>query len=524
MRIAMVTAECEPFAKTGGLGDAVDGMARALGERGHRVDVYLPRYGDTRPPSGRLERRALSIPVGVPPRAVADSKGAHGDGLARVELISGAADGYRIRLVDHPPSFDRPGIYGPPGSDHPDNAARFALLGRTALEAIRLEAEAGASPRREPVAILHGHDWQSGPAFLLAARRYRHAAAVSGLATVLTCHNLAYHGWTPAADAWQLGLDDPPRSDSASAPGVDLLRAALTEADMANTVSPTFARESLEPAFGAGLEDLLRARGGRYVGILNGLDGRLWDPATDAALAARYSAAGPAAKALDKADLLRRCGLTLSASGEHWDERGAPLLAMIGRLDPQKGFDLLTAAAAEALELGIRLVVLGSGDAGLMAGLRALASSRPDRLAVIEAFDRAEARRIYAGADAFLMPSRFEPCGQGQMIALRYGTPPIVRATGGLVDTVIDADADPGAGTGFGFGPAEPEALLGAMRRALRAYRDRPRWAAIMRRGMAADFSWATSAAAYEAVYERALAERRGRSSGASRAERPGRA
>jgi starch synthase len=484
----MVASECEPFAKTGGLADVVDALARALGRRGHRVDVVLPFYRGLRPPAGPLRRRTVALRVGEAPGERRDA----GD-LATVDLVDAGADGYRLRLVDHPFSFDRADYYVADGRDFPDNAARFALLGAAALEGIRLDGE--------PVDVLHGHDWQAGP-LILAVRAGRSAGASAGLsllpgdpAAVLTCHNLAYHGWTPREQAWGLGAAGQGIGDAA---GVDLLREAIRGADLVNTVSPTFARESLGPEFGAGTDDVLRGLGDRYLGILNGIDTALWDPATDGSLPARYSAAEPAGKAACRADLAARHGL----------DPDGPILGLVGRLDPQKGFDLLTAAAERIVGLGARLVVLGTGDHALVAGLAALAARMPRQVAVIDRFDRDEARRIYAGADAFLMPSRFEPSGQGQMISLRYGTVPIVRATGGLADTIVDADADLALGNGFSFVPAEPEALLDACRRAVAAFADPGRWAGIVDRGMAEDHSWARPAAAYEAMYERAISLR----------------
>lgn len=483
----MVSAECEPFAKTGGLADAVDGLARALGERGHAIDVFLPRYGHAPVPGTEVARRSVDL-AGT-----------------RVAIIDFAADGYRARLVEHAPSFDRPAYYGDAGGEYPDNGARFALLGRAALACLAAEAAEG-----RPVEVLHGHDWQAGPALLRLVEERSVRPEQASVATLLTCHNLAYQGHIPIERVPELGLGSLPAGQA-----VDLLGLALERVELANTVSPTYARESLTPAYGVGLEAVLRARGDRYLGILNGLDGRLWDPATDADLAAAYSSADPRGKALDKADLLRRHGLSDGRGEDGWDGRGAPLLGLVGRLDPQKGFDLLTAVAPQLRALGARIVVLGTGDAGLIAGLRALAARWPERISVLDRFDRAEARRIYAGADAFLMPSRFEPCGLSQMIALRYGTPPIVRATGGLADTVVDADAQPRTGTGFAFGPAEPGAFLDAVERAVGAYRRAERWARIVGRGMAVDFGWDGPAAAYEAAYRRALRIRAARRDGA---------
>ncbi|MET0773500.1 MAG: glycogen/starch synthase [Candidatus Limnocylindrales bacterium] len=474
MRIAMVTSECEPWAKTGGLADVVDALSRALGARGHEVDVYLPLYRGLRPPP-ELEALALNVPMGV------DPAGGSEDGFERVPVVlrSGQADGYRLRLVDHEASFDRDGFYGDGAGDFPDNGARFTLLGRTALEAMRMEAR--------PADVLHGHDWQAAPAILSLRRRYTHDPLVARTRTVLTCHNLAFHGWVVRERAWSLDLP----ADVGYPEGVDLLREGIRAADLVNTVSPTYARESQTAEYGAGLDDVLRDRGDRYIGIMNGIDPDVWDPATDRALAARYSADDPSGKLACRRDLCARLGLDPSG----------PVLGVVGRLDPQKGFDLITDAAHALLEQGARLAVLGTGDHSLVAGLRAQASAQPDRIALLERFDRDEARRIYAGSDMFLMPSRFEPSGQGQLIAMRYGTVPVVRATGGLVDSVVDADIDPDEGTGFLFAAADPGALATAVRRAIHAWRDGERWAGIVRRGMTADLSWDVPARLYEEAY-----------------------
>jgi starch synthase len=493
MKIAMIASECEPWAKTGGLADVVDALSRALGRPrpaglGHEVDVYLPWYRGLTPPPG-LVPLEVRVPVGVATHAVAAglASGAAGESpahAARAETVvvwSGEADGYRLRLVEHAASFDRDGYYMDGSRDHADNAARFSLLGRAALEAIRAEAR--------PVDVIHGHDWQAGPALLSLRRRYAADPLLARSATMLTCHNLAYHGWTPRNDAWQLDL--PP--DVGDPAGVDLLREAILTADIVNTVSPNYARESLTPEFGSGLDDALRARGDDYIGIINGIDTGLWDPATDAALVAPYDAGNLALKAATRADLMTRHGL----------DPGGPLLGVIGRLDPQKGFDLVTAAAPALVDLGARLIVLGTGNEALIAGLLEHARRHVDRIAVLDRFDRDEARRIYAGSDLFLMPSRFEPCGQGQLIAMRYGTPPVVRASGGLADTVVDADLDPASGTGFVFGPADPGALIDAVQRALRALGDERRFAGIQAQGMARDHSWKVPAREYQAAYER---------------------
>jgi starch synthase len=288
------------------------------------------------------------------------------------------------------------------------------------------------------------------------------------------------------------------------AQGVDLIREAIIRAEVANTVSPGFAREALTAAGGFGLDDALRAKGDRFVGILNGLDTTVWDPATDTDLAAPYAAADRTGQAACRADLLRQLGFDPADDGA--------VLGMIGRLDPQKGFDLLADAGRRLVAGGARLVVQGSGDHAIAERFRSLVATHPDRVALIERFDRPMARRIYAGADLFLMPSRFEPCGTGQMVSLRYGTPPVVRRTGGLADTVVDETSHPGAGTGFVFDDATPDALAAACETAI-AMRARggPAWEALLDRGMAVDFDWERgSAPRYAELFERAVRIRRG--------------
>jgi len=485
MRVAFIAAECEPWAKTGGLADVVDALARALGQVGGPdvdgpVDVFIPNYRVVPvPPEARA--RELSIPD---PRVPGSS--------IKLRTLEAETHGYRLHLVDHPAAFDRDGIYGPPSSDHPDNAWRFGLLCRAALERLRLDD-------RSPD-VINIHDWHAVPALLQRAV----IPELADAAFVLTIHNLAYQGWTPAAQIPELGI--PAGVMPAGADGLDLLRVGIERADIVNTVSPGFAAEALTPALGMGLDDILRARGDRFIGILNGLDTDLWDPATDAALAAGYSRRDRGGKVACRAALLAEIGLE---TGE--DE---PVLAMIGRLDRQKGFDLLAAAAPQLLASGVRLAVLGSGSHDVVEPLRALAETPAGRrgIALVERFDRDLARRMYAGADGFLMPSRFEPCGTGQMVGLRYGTPPIVRATGGLRDTVIDLTTHPETGTGFVFEGDSPAGLVDACDRFLAMFRaNGPEWEALLDRGMAVDFDWrSASAPAYVAAYRRAVDARAG--------------
>ncbi|HSK51998.1 MAG TPA: glycogen/starch synthase [Clostridia bacterium] len=486
LRVAFLAAECEPWAKTGGLADVVDALARALGRLSGRpvgtVDVYLPRYREVRVPAA-ADRHDLRLPDPHAPTGATD-----------VAIVDVAADGYRLRLVDHAAAFDRAGIYGDEHGDYGDNAWRFGLFCRAALEAIRRDPE--------PVDVLHLHDWHATPASILRAGPYADDPAIGTAAVVHTLHNLAYHGWTPREQLPQLGLAPGDGIVPAEVERFDLLRTGIELADLVTTVSERFAQEALTPEFGRGLEGSLLALGDRFSGILNGLDPVVWDPLHDPALAAPYGARDRTGKLACRRDLL-------GAIGFEPDDDGA-VLGMIGRLDPQKGFDLLAAAAPELLARGARIVVMGTGQAALADSFRALAAADPRRVALIERFDRAVARRVYAGIDLFVMPSRFEPCGQGQMIALRYGTPPIVRRVGGLAESVIDVGERPDAGTGFVFDDARPEALVEACLRAI-ACRTAggAGWEALLDRAMAADFDWERGAAPrYVETYRRAVAIR----------------
>jgi starch synthase len=424
-------------------------------------------------------------------------------GTTRVRLLTAETHGYRLRLVDHPPAFEREGFYGTADGDHPDNAWRFGLFCRAALEHLR-----AAPTRGERAAdVIHIHDWHTGPVALLRAGALRGDSVVGAAALVLTVHNLAYHGWTPADRVAELGLGDRGWSKlkGANKDGIDLLRAGIELADLVNTVSPGFAAEALGPEMGMGLDGALRAKGDRFLGILNGLDTDLWNPATDEALPATYSRDDRAGKAACRSGLLEELGLDAD------DPR--PVLSMVGRLDRQKGFDLVAEAAPALIERGFRLAVLGAGSHEVVEPLRAFAESAAGRgrIALVERFDRDLARRLYAGPDGFLMPSRFEPCGTGQMVALRYGTPPIVHSVGGLRDTVIDIDANPATGTGFVFEGGTADALIDACERFLTRFSaGDPEWESLLDRGMAVDFDWRSSSApAYLAAYRRAIDLRR---------------
>ena len=483
----MIAAECEPFAKTGGLADVVDALARALGRQPRSdvdapVDVFLPRY------------RGIAVPAGAARTLVRVPDATAVAGATEVSIVDVDADGYRVRLVDHPPAFDRDGLYGDRSGDYADNGWRFALFCRAALETLRRDG------RRPDVLSLH--DWHAGPAALFRDRWYADDDVLRGTALMTTLHNLAYHGWVPRDRLRAIGVVPGDGWIDAGADGLDLLATAIERSELVNTVSPGYAAEALTPEFGMGVDGLLRAKGDRFVGILNGLDNALWNPATDAALARNYSARNRRGKRECKRMLLETVGLDPDDSGA--------VIGMIGRLDPQKGFDLLARAAPRLRARGARLVVLGSGDPSLVSQLRVEAERYPHAIALVERFDRDLARQIYAGVDLFAMPSRFEPCGQGQMISLRYGTPPVVRRTGGLRDTVIDEITNPGRGTGFAFDDATPDALADACEAAIAAYeRGGSKWTALVSRAMAVDFDWTTgSAPKYVEAFRRAVALR----------------
>jgi starch synthase len=476
MEILFVASEVAPWSKTGGLGDVAGALPRALADRGHAVSVVTPRYGTIDPQAEGFERKDAVVRVRGEATAVWVKRGKPTVWLVEHERLFGA----------------RRGLYGEGGHDYADNAERFTYLCRAALA---LPAATGMRPR-----IVHANDWQAGLVPFLLRHEHSQDPHLAGARTVFTIHNLAYQGVFPKAVVPHLGLPwDVFRYEAMEYfDQLSFMKAGLVFADALTTVSPTYAREIRTPEGGQSLDALLRHRAADLHGILNGIDVAEWDPATDRHLPAHYSARALAGKARCKAALQAEMGLPVRPD--------VPLAAVVSRLTEQKGTDLLVAAIPELLSREAQLVVLGSGDRGLEANLARAARERPDRLAVRIGFDEGLAHRIEAGADVFLMPSRFEPCGLNQMYSLRYGTVPVVRSVGGLHDTVEDYDGW-NRGTGFKFRDYHPAALLLAVRRALEVHRDRRAWRGLVARGMAEDFSWERSAASYEALY-RTLAER----------------
>jgi starch synthase len=476
MEILFVASEVAPWSKTGGLGDVAAALPRALAARGHAVTVVSPRYGSIDPRAAGFVRR---------------------DGVLRIRGEPAAAWVRRGKptfwLVEHERLFGaRRGIYGEHGRDFPDNAERFTFLSRAALA---LPGATGTRPQ-----VVHANDWQTGLVpFLL---RHEHAGDphLAEARTVFTIHNLAYQGVFPKDVVPHLGLPwDVFRLEAMEFyDRLSFIKAGLVFADVLTTVSPTYAREIRTPQGGHGLDALLRDRASDLHGILNGIDAAEWNPATDPHLPAHYSATALAGKGRCKAALQGEMGLPVRP--------GVPLAAVVSRLADQKGVDLLIAALPEVLSRDAQLVILGSGEARSEQALLTAAAERRDRMAVRIGFDEGLAHRIEAGADLFLMPSRFEPCGLNQMYSLRYGTVPVVRAVGGLEDTVEDYDGW-NVGTGFKFRDYTPAALSLAVRRALEVYRDGRAWRGLMARGMAEDFSWDRSAVSYEALYRALGAE-----------------
>ena len=477
-RILFATPECAPLAKTGGLGDVSAALPAALKQFGADVRILLPGYRSVlaQLPDCREIARVPGSPVFPPAR------------LLQGETPSGVP----LYVLVCPPLYDRGG--GPyqdeSGSDWPDNAQRFGLLSQVAA----LLGSAG-SPLEWRPGVVHCNDWQTGlaPIYL----RYAEGARA---ATLQTIHNLAFQGIFEPELVAALGL--PPESftpEGAEYYGkLSFLKSGLQCADAITTVSPHYALEIQSEPLGFGLQGLLSARRDSLYGILNGIDTSLWNPASDPSIACRYDAATLDAKDANKRELQRRLGLAPSPS--------VPLLAVVSRLASQKGLDWLLEIAPQVLALPAQLAILGSGEAQLESGFRALALSHPGQASVTVGFDESLAHLIEAGADAFLMPSRFEPCGMNQMYSQRYGTPPIARATGGLADTVVDCNpatlAD-GSASGFLFHEESAQALLATVGRAATTWRDKAKWRALQRNGMARDFGWEASAMRYAAIYAR---------------------
>lgn len=490
MNILFATPECAPYVKTGGLGDVSAALPATLAALGHDVHLLMPAYRGMKV-SGEIGD-GLELPAYGPWPAAQ---------LVPVKVDNGVT----LLLLACPALYQRHG--GPyvdaSGHDHHDNALRFGFLSRVAAQLGTVH-----SPLHGWRAdVVHANDWPGGLAPLYLARARAVAPQEPTAASVLTVHNLAFQGVFPMANADLLGIPEHWRGIE----GVEFwgrlstLKAGLQFADAITTVSPTYAREIQTEAHGVGLDGVLRARAARLHGILNGIDTRIWDPARDALLPHPFSPGDLRGKMLCKAALQARIGLPA--------EPRAMLLAVVSRLTSQKGIDLVLQALPRMLAGGAQLVVLGQGEAALQQALREAAAAHPLQVGVQLGFDEGLAHLIEGGADAFLMPSRFEPCGLNQMYSQAYGTPPVVAPVGGLLDSVVDSDADPDQGTGFVMSGCDAAGLEDALARALRAWKDPKRWRRIQANGMAKNFGWEDSARRYLEVYEAAIAQGRARAS-----------
>ncbi len=470
-KILMVASEAVPFAKSGGLADVLGALPPALVECGDEVAVVLPRY------------RGISL--GAAQRVAENWTIWFGPDSYPVEIYVAVERGVPFFLVECPPLYDRDGIYFSNGVDYPDNHVRFAVLCRSALSVVRYLFR----PR-----IIHCHDWQAALVCPYLHYVFADDPTFLGVKVVLTIHNLGYQGRFGREVMSQIGLDDGLFTSGVMELGgeVNFLKAGILLADAITTVSQGYAREIQTPEYGFGLDSLLRSRSDVLTGIVNGVDYQEWNPETDGYIAARYSAADLSGKRVCKADLLREFGLAA-------DDLSRPVIGIVSRFTRQKGFDLIEQIAGELAREDLVLVALGTGEPEYEDLFRRLAADHPGRIAVRVAYDDELAHKIEAGSDMFLMPSRYEPCGLNQIYSLRYGTIPIVRATGGLDDT-IDASC------GFKFTDYAPQALLGAIRAALAAWKDQEAWQSMIRAAMAKDYSWEHAAAEYSALYKRLLA------------------
>lgn len=464
-KVLMVASEATPFAKTGGLADVLGALPPALSACGDDVAVLLPRYGSMPVQSAK---RVTDFPIWMGGKN-------YDAGLFRID--KGAA----YYFLDCPALYGRSGYYNDADGDYPDNHIRFALLSRAALEIARRIFRPG---------LIHCHDWQAGLVAAYLKGHYATDPTFAGIKTLFTIHNLGYPGRFLPEIMPDVDLDPSQYvvNGVEFMGDVSYLKAGLFYSDEVTTVSPTYAREIQTPEQGFGFDGLLRSRAGTLVGILNGVDYGEWDPQVDRHIVARYSAENLAGKRACKLDLMREMGLSHDAAGR-------PLIGIVSRFANQKGLDLIAAIDHDLMRLDVSLAVLGNGDPSYEELFQTLAKEFPGRVAVRIGYDHKLCHKIEAGCDMFLMPSRYEPCGLNQIYSLRYGTVPVVRATGGLDDTIDES-------TGFKFKDYSAAAFLGSIRTAVKAYADPVRWSARMQHGMRKDYSWLESAKRYSALYK----------------------
>ncbi len=478
MKILFVTPEATPFAKTGGLADVAGSLPRALRQLGHDVRVILPCHRSA-------ERSGLSLRKGRKSVEI-DLEGEK----YRGSLKQTSHDGVPFWFIDCPEFFDREQLYGTSDGDYPDNSLRFGFFSRAVLEMIR---RLDFRPD-----VIHIHDWQTGFIPALLRTEYRHNPFYANIATLLTVHNLGYQGMFSKDILRQLNLQDKLGSEKGMEyfGELSVLKGAINYSDVINTVSPTYCQEIQGPEQGHGFDGILRNRAEDLHGIINGLDSRSWDPALDQALPTPFNMENLNGKRACKRLVQKELGLEV--------RHDVPIVSVVSRLDRQKGIDLIQQAWPQLLERDIQFVLLGSGDRESTAFWREQQQRNPKQVSINLTFDERLSRRIFAASDMLLVPSRYEPCGLTQMIALHYGALPIVRKTGGLADTVTDVEQNPRSGYGFVFENSSKEALLASLDQALAIYPQRSRWLTLVKRGMSQDFSWENSAMQYHELYTKA--------------------
>jgi starch synthase len=481
MNIVFAASECTPWAKTGGLADVVSGLPRTLAKMGHKISTFIPYYRQVAKavPNPPVVLQSVTIPFPYYSR------------FARI-LDGGHADGVQMYFVDFPELFDREAFYATPSGDYPDNAERFGAFSRAVIESTKVLGIPD---------IFHVHDWQAAMVTVFLRSLYYFDPVFRHIPSVLTIHNAGYQGWFPPRTMetlllpWDMfTLDKLEHYDK-----VNFLKGGVVYADAITTVSRKYAEEIQTSEYGNGLENTLRKRSGDLFGILNGVDYSEWDPAIDRYIAAHYTA--------DKLDGKKECRRDLlHAFGVNGVTDQTAVIGVVSRFATQKGIDFIVEIMSQLVQRDIVLLMLGNGEEYYERLLSEMAARYPTKVKVQVKFDNVMAHKVEAGADMFLMPSRYEPGGLNQIYSLRYGTIPVVRATGGLDDT-IEEQPD-GGGDGFKFWGYDPWALMAAIDRALGTFKKKAQWTAMMKRGMAQDFSWERSAQEYVRIYERVIHSR----------------
>jgi len=473
VRVVFVASECVPYSKTGGLADVVGALPKALASLGHAVEVLLPRYRMTQPGRAIPQSKSVTIPL------------SSGFKYASIQ-DAGNLGGVQTYLVDCPEYFDREGLYQQRGEDYADNAQRFAAFSLACLEFMKRSAT--------PLDILHCHDWQTALVPIYLRNLYQDDTYFENTSTVFTIHNLGYQGHFPPHVLPQISLQPGLFTiDGLEFYGkVNLMKGGIIFSDFITTVSRKYAEEIQTAEFGCGLEGVLKSRAERVEGILNGVDYDEWDPATDKLISANYTPENLAGKAISKKALLEKMGARTPALDR-------PVIGIVSRFAAQKGFDLIAGISESLMALNLYVVALGTGEPQYEDLFRVLAKKYPQKFLVKVAYDNTIAHQIEAGSDMFLMPSRYEPCGLNQIYSMKYGTVPVVRATGGLDDTVEAFNGQ--MGTGFKFTAYSPAALLSVIQQALDTFRQPKLWQRLIQNGMKKDFSWTNSAKQYARIY-----------------------